>query len=141
MNIQLFNKFLGAAQNSVPDICQNRVEAVIAKQTPRESIYALHLIAVLWPHRKHGLCRFNAIQQVKELRKSIGLSVPLDFDRAVQSAFNMHNGDSDVFQRRGFSPERDLFYPVDGKGSGVWAVHRQIATAWLAIAPQRQEAF
>ena len=103
-------------------------EKLAAKKRRREQPYVLDLIKVLWPCGPRGLRRDFAIRRVWELRQPSGLNIPKKFEQAVQSAFNRHNGQSLTFE---LPPEDDLFYPVGGKGSGIWAVHLDKIEPWL----------
>ena len=102
-------------------------ERETARRERRENPYVLYLIKVLWV-RRNGLRRHLAIDLVRSLRQSRGLPMPKRFDETVQSAFQGHAGESDVF--RG-APDDDLFYWPLGKGTGIWAVRQDAADAWL----------
>ncbi len=104
-------------------------QEMAAKKRRRDNPYVLHLIKVLWGHGTRGLRRDLVIDRVFELRGASGVTMPIKkFGHAVQSAFNRHNGQSNTFN---LPPEDDLFYPVGGKGSGVWAVHLNKIEPWL----------
>jgi len=105
------------------------IEADEAKRKlKRENPYALDLIRVLWPYGEKGWYRLDAIHAVWKRRDQTGVNMPKKFESTVQSDYNRHTSTSSVFSGK---PEDDLFYPVGGKGSGRWAVHRDRAKAWL----------
>jgi len=103
-------------------------EELAAKKRRREQPYVLDLIKVLWPYGARGLRGDFVIRRVWELRQPSGLNIPKKFEQAVQSAFNRHNGQSLTFE---LPPDDDLFYPVGGKGSGIWSVHSHKVEWWL----------
>ncbi len=92
--------------------------------------FVLDLIIALWKHPEGASRRF-VIDAIEHRRYEIGLSIPKEFERAVQSAFNHHNCQSVVFQRRQALSDDDLFYPVGRKGSGTWGLYHDRALAWL----------
>jgi hypothetical protein len=102
-----------------------------ASNLRRENPYALHLIKVLAPYGTNGLARVDAIYRVWQLRRPTDVNMPKEVVGTVQSAYNHHCADSNVFKRRSGKPEEALFHPVGGKGSGRWAVDLDKAKAWL----------
>ena len=85
------------------------------------------LIRVLSPHRC-GLQRRLVMEHMRSLRGPTVLNSPKEFENTAQSAFQRHCSQSDTFT---LGPEDDLFYWPKGKGAGVWAVHKERASAWL----------
>ena len=108
-----------------------RIDAdIAAKKLRLENPYVRDLIEVLMPHQG-GLSRQFVLHTLEKKRKQAGLKIPPKFEQSVQSAYNQHSVDSSVFIKRK-APESDgLFYSPQGKGSGIWAVYRDRATAWL----------
>ena len=105
------------------------VEALFeAKKLRGDNPYVLHLIKVLWPYGAKGLRRVDVIYRVWQVPEATHLPTPKKFEHTVQSAYNHHSSHSSVFKG---SPDDDLFYPVGGKGSGIWAVHMNKIEAWL----------
>lgn len=86
------------------------------------------LIRVLWPYDKRGRRRLLVIEELWRLRNPSGLPMPRKFEHTVQSTFNHHTSQSSRWNGRA---EDDLFFSPEGKGSGLWAVHRDRAEAWL----------
>ena len=118
-----------AEQLNIEQLLREVEEQMAARKLRRDNPYVLHLIRVLWGHGTRGLRRDLGIERMFELRKASGVKLPRKkFEHAVQSAFNRHNGQSDTFK---LPPEDDLFYPVGGKGSGIWAVHLNKIEPWL----------
>lgn len=99
-----------------------------AKKRRRANPYVLHLIKLLWPHGRSGLRKNLVVERIREMRQALGLNMPRAFDKTVQSAFNQHNGQSTTFK---LSQKDDLFYPVNYKRSGIWAVHINKIGPWL----------
>ncbi len=66
-------------------------------------------------------------------RHDAGLPIPPKFAQAVQGSFNRYCTDSMVFAKRKTPDSDGLFYSPLGKGSGVWAVNRDRAAAWLKV--------
>jgi len=96
-----------------------------------QSKWVTYLIEVLLPH-PDGLPRQDVIDRVTQRRREEGYSLPSDTMRTIQSAFNGHHQGSSEFSRRGRRLEDAFFYPVGGKGSGIWAMDRDKAQVWLA---------
>lgn len=90
--------------------------------------WAAYLIRALWPHR-YGLCRQLALDAVLEDALNRGRRIPVSFENTIQSTFQSHCSASAVF--RG-NQARDIFEFVGNVGSGVWAVRRERALAWMA---------
>ncbi len=103
---------------------------IAAKKLRLENPYVKDLIEVLQP-RSNGLSRQLVLHTLERRRKTAGLSIPKKFEETVQSAYNQHCVDSSVFKKCGKPESEGLFYSPQGKGSGVWAVHRDKAAAWL----------
>jgi hypothetical protein len=100
-----------------------------AKKLRMEHPYVLYLIKVLYPYGARGLRRMDVIYRIEQMRIAANLPMPRAFEATIQASYNAHTSHSKVF--RG-PPEDDLFYPVRGKGSGIWAVHADKIGAWLA---------
>jgi len=90
--------------------------------------WTAYIIRALW-HHKHGLGRQDVIDAILEDALNRGRTTPATFADVLQSTFQKHNRNSAVF--RGADCD-DIFQFVGGKGSGVWAVHRAKALAWMA---------
>lgn len=113
-------------------------EQIKRREWKRANPYVADLIAVLRPY-KDGLERQHVMSAIGKLRRNKGLPIPTKLEEVVQSAFQSHSCEYAAFQRRGASASDDLFYPVGSKGSGVWAVHIERATKWLAAKSRRQQ--
>jgi|SRR5476649_1979144 hypothetical protein len=92
--------------------------------------YVGDLIRVLMP-LPNGLSRQMVLHYLNKQRQKDGLPIPPSFDNAVQSSYNQHSIDSDVFRKRKVPESEAIFYSPEGKGSGKWAVNRERAAAWL----------
>jgi hypothetical protein len=64
----------------------------------RENPYVLHLIRVLLSYGKQGMRRVDAIDRVWRLRKGADVAMPKEFEATVQSAYNHHCAESQVFR-------------------------------------------
>lgn len=95
-----------------------------------ENPWVLDLIRVLWPYNRFGLRRVDVIDRIRQMRRPKGL-LPKKSESAIQSAFNRYSEDSLVFQKSGMLSDEAIFFSPKGKGSGIWAVHRDRAEAWL----------
>lgn len=100
------------------------------KEARQRHPYVDDLIRVLLPY-PDGLRRALVLRELGKQRKQDGLPIPPSFETAVQSSYNHHCEESDVFRKRAAPPEEGLFHSPGGKGSGRWAVHRGRALAWL----------
>jgi len=67
---------------------------------------------------------------VEKRRRDRGESIPTSFEQAVQSVFNRHCLDSEVFKKRG-SPEEGFFHSDRASNSATWSVDELAADAWL----------
>ena len=92
--------------------------------------YVADLIRLLMPHER-GLTRQMVLHDLERQRYKEGLPVPPKFVEAVQSSYNYFSVDSLVFKKRGGRRDEELFYSPEGKGSGRWAVNREVAAVWL----------
>lgn len=114
----------------IEDLLREVNAAIAAKKVRLENPYVKDLIEVLMPHPR-GLSRQLVLHTMERKRKQSGASIPENFEQSVQSVYNQHSVDSMVFVKRK-APESDgLFYSPEGKGSGLWAVNIDRATAWL----------
>ena len=104
--------------------------AIAAKKLRLENPYVKDLIEILWPPQD-GLSRQLVLHMLERKRKLAGLQIPKKFEQTVQSAYNQHCVDSMVFAKQKAPESEGLFYSPGGKGSGVWAVNRELAAAWL----------
>ena len=111
-------------------LIEEAMAAVRARKNRRDNPYVDDLIEFLLPHT-NGIGRRQVIISLEVARKKKGLPIPEAFEEAIQSAFNQHTSQSYVFQKRKAPPSDDVFYSPGGKGSGVWAVRKDRAIAWL----------
>ena len=118
------------ANVSLDELFQEAMAAHRHRKIRRDNPYVADLIDVLRPYR-NGVSRQTAINALEDQRKNKGLPIPAKFSEAVQSAFNHHTSQSYVFKGRNASPADDLFHSPHGKGTGIWALHHDRATAWL----------
>lgn len=110
------------------DAALRQIEATeTLKKRRHENPWARDLIRVLWRYPRGGR-RLVIIEEVWHLRQATNLPVPRKFEHTVQSIFNHHSSQSTVWNGK---QEDDIFYSREGKGSGIWAVHRDRAEAWL----------
>ena len=91
--------------------------------------YVENLIDLLRPHSA-GLSRHLVVLHLEQLRKSTGLSIPDTFEATVQSAFNQHCIQSEVFRGRN-APDDGFFCSVHDENTATWAVDVHRADAWL----------
>ena len=105
-------------------------ETIRLANLKKEHTYVEDLIRLLLPHRR-GMRRQMVLHNLERHRGALGLDIPPKFVEAVQSAYNQNCADSSVFRRRNLPESYALFYTPGGKGSGVWAVNPERATAWL----------
>lgn len=116
--------------NLFEDLLREINEAIAAKKVRLENPYVKDLIEILMPY-PNGLLRKMVLHMMEKKRERSGASIPENFEQSVQSSYNQHSVDSQVFIMRK-APESDgLFYSPQGKGSGIWAVYTDRATAWL----------
>ena len=92
--------------------------------------YVADLIRLLMPHER-GLTRQMVLHDLERQRCKEGLPIPPTFEEAVQSSYNYFSVDSLVFKKRGGRRDEELFYSPEGKGSGRWAVNREVVAVWL----------
>lgn len=59
------------------------------------------------------------------------LPVPKNLRAAIYGKLSMYTSQSMAFRQKRKAYKDDLFFSPGGKGSGVWAVHRERAEAWL----------
>jgi len=56
---------------------------------------------------------------------------PKRFRVVVEGILNQYSSQSVLFRQKHRKPRDDLFYSPNGKGSGTWAVRRNVADEWL----------
>lgn len=100
------------------------------KMKRKEHTYVEDLTRLLLPY-KGGLRRRIVLDRLEKQRKKDGLSVPVKFEQAVQSAYNQNCMDSAVFKKRGLPKSAAPFFSPQGSGSGTWAVDPERAEQWL----------
>lgn len=91
--------------------------------------YVTELIELLRPHSS-GLSRHLVLSQLRKSRKSQGLSIPDTFEETVQSSFNQHCIQSEVFRSRN-APEDGFFCSKHYDNTATWVVDADLADAWL----------
>jgi len=96
-----------------------------------DETYVRDLIAILRPHST-GLSRHLVLSHIERLRKSKGLSIPSTFGETVQSSFNQHCIQSEVFRRRN-APQDGFFHSIRFGNTAIWSVDAQRADMWLRI--------
>ena len=100
----------------------------LEEKARKDHQWVADLIRVLAPH-KFGLQRQRVLAAMWALRgPNPRLNVPKKFESTVQSALNRHCAESVTFK---LTPEDGIFHWPQGKGEGVWAVHTDLASAWL----------
>jgi|RhiMetdeSRZDD1v2_1073273.scaffolds.fasta_scaffold261305_1 hypothetical protein len=110
------------------DVHATLADVEAEEEARKQHSWVADLIKVLAPHR-HGLRRRIVIDAMWALRgPNPRLNVPRKFEQTVQSAFNRHCPQSDTYK---LPPEDGIFHWPEGKGTGVWAVHTDLASAWL----------
>jgi DNA repair photolyase len=100
--------------------------------------YVVDLIRVLEPHAPNGLARQSVLRALEKNRADAGLRIPPKFEQAVQRVYNWYSIDSTVFAKRKVTESEGLFYSPAGKGSGIWAINRDRAAAWLKAKLENQ---
>lgn len=90
--------------------------------------WTAYIVRALWHHPK-GLSRQNVIEAVRQDALERGHPIPATFGEVLSATFQKHNSGSNGFR----GGERDnIFRFCGGKGSGMWALHRSKALAWMA---------
>lgn len=101
----------------------------MTNRTRATDTYVADLIEVLRPHAR-GLPRQNILSELEESRKRRDLPIPTKFEQAVQSVFNQHCVESEVFRDRNL-PEDGFFHSAREGNIAIWSVDVQRADAWL----------
>jgi hypothetical protein len=68
--------------------------------------------------------------------------IPKNFRASIYGTLSLYSSQSLAFKKKRKAEWQDLFFSPDGKGSGVWAVHRERAESWLhrrALLPLREK--
>ncbi|SRR6266496_243528 len=113
-------------------------EAIIKKQLRLSHPYVVDLIRVLEPHVPNGLARQSVLRALEKNRADAGLRIPPKFEQAVQHVYNWYSINSREFAKRKAAESEGLFYSPAGKGSGIWAINRDRAAAWLKAKLENQ---
>jgi hypothetical protein len=84
------------------------------------------IIRVLWNRSSTSMQQLT--DELWAMRKPVGLPMPREFKKTVQSFLNQHTSQSTQWSGK---TKDDLFYSPKGKSSGTWAVRHDRAAAWL----------
>lgn len=122
--------------DTLESLFEEAMEALKRKKSRRDNPYVANLIEVL-RSAPNGVSRRYVIDILEKQRMKKNLPIPRKFEEAVQSAFNHHTSQSEVFKKRNAPAGDDLFYSPNGKGTGVWAVRIDRAAAWLKVREDR----
>jgi hypothetical protein len=95
----------------------------------RERPWVYDIIRVLWPRR--AALHMNVLERELWAIRNPTLPMPKEFRKTIQSALNRYSSQSHIFFEQERTPEDDLFYSPEGKGSGTWAVRHDRAISWL----------
>jgi len=117
-------------EDPLEDLIQEANAALRKKKTRRDNPYIADLIEALRPHGDKGLPRPKVIDTLERIRRTKGLPMPKTFDEVVQSAFNQHCVNSDVFKARRV-PANGLFSSRHDGPNAIWILHLGRADAWL----------
>ena len=101
-----------------------------AEKLREEARYVADLIDVLRP-RSGGIRRWAVMQAIRRNRAKTGVPISDRFEDGVESAFQQHCADSDVFKRGSVPAKPALFHWPLGKAGGIWALYAEAADAWL----------
>jgi hypothetical protein len=104
--------------------------AFAAERLREEARYVADLIDVLRP-RAAGLRRWAVMQAIRRNRVKAGVPIPDRFEDGVESAFQQHCVDSDVYKKGSVPAKAPLFRWPLGKAGGIWAVDAERADSWL----------
>jgi hypothetical protein len=117
-------------ENFDVDAYLRQVEAAEKLKTlRRERPWVYDIIRVLWSRR--AALHMNVLEQELWTIRNPTLPMPKEFRKTIQSALNRYSSQSDIFLKQTRTPEDDLFYSPEGKGSGAWAVRHDRAISWL----------
>ena len=89
------------------------------------------LIDVLLNSSSTGMPRLAVIRELRRQRKAHGLPMPKEFEGTIQHYYNQNCLGYSGFRKRKLPETEALFYSPEGKGSGIWAVHRERGAAWI----------
>jgi hypothetical protein len=96
------------------------------RQLRKERPWTFDIIRVLSGSSSTSMARLT--HELWTIRNPSGLPMPKKFPETIQSCLNRHTSQSSRWTRK---PKDDLFYSPEGKGSGTWAVRRDVALEWL----------
>jgi hypothetical protein len=103
---------------------------IAARRLKLENPWVLDLVKVLYPHPR-GLSRSIVLHTVIRARTARRHEVPRAVEETIQSAFQQHCVDSQVFKRRHAPSEDGIFHWPHGTRAGIWACYQEKARAWL----------
>jgi len=102
-----------------------------ARKQKADNPLILDLIEALLPGGPDGLPRPRVIESVERSRRKNGMLIPPKFEESVQSTFNQHCLESEVFKKRP-SPKDGMFHSRRVGRYAYWLVDEVLATAWVA---------
>lgn len=100
----------------------------MATQEQASDTYVTDLIEILAPH-VNGLSRRLVLTSLRRSRERKGLPIPDTFEETVQSVFNQHCIQSEVFRNRS-ADDNGFFCSVHDGNTAVWVVDTRRADAW-----------
>lgn len=110
---------------------QHYAVVLAARKQKADNPVILDLIEALLPGGADGLPRPRVIESVERSRRAKGLPIPKKFEESVQSTFNQHCLESEVYKKR--ASQRDgIFHSRRVGRYAYWFVDEVLATAWVA---------
>jgi hypothetical protein len=112
------------------DAMQHYALVLEARKQKSDNPMILDLIEALLPAGPDGMPRPRAIEIVERSRRAKNMPMPIKFEESVQSTFNQHCFESEVFKKRG-SGDGAIFHTRRVGKYAYWSVNREQARAWL----------
>lgn len=123
--------------DSLEGLLREALAASQERQWRRDNPYVADLIELLLPYGQRGMPRAKAIDQLETTRRKKGLPVPKTFEQTVQSAFNQHCINSEVFLKRKVFSDGVFSSRRDGN-EALWIAHPRMAHAWLVARDKKR---
>lgn len=111
---------------------QHYALVLAARKQKADNPLILDLIEALLPSGPDGIPRPHVIELVESSRRAKGLPIPTKFEESVQSTFNHHCLESEVFKKKP-SQKDGIFHSRRVGRYACWVVDEVLATAWVAM--------
>lgn len=118
-------------EDLLPEAMRHYDLVLAARKQKSDNPLILDLIQALLPGGPGGVPRPRVVALVERSRRAKGLPIPTRIEESVQSTFNQHCLESEVFKKRP-SQEDGMFHSRRVGRYAYWVVDDVLAKVWVA---------